>query len=338
MKPIVLLINDIHISKDNIPEFEKNWEEAIRVCRDNGINHIVIGGDLWLSRSSQTLSVLMAVRNALLIATQSDIHVTIAEGNHCKVNQEFVLGYSHIFSEYPGVSVIDCYTIINISYNVQLYVMSYFPENGSFVPRLNAMIAENLDKTKRNILYIHEGIRGGLAQPSDDELPASIFDDFDATLVGHYHNRNKIKGTNIEYIGSSRQHNFGEDEEKGYTIIYDDGSYRFVKNEANIRYKVVDLNVDDINGGADLKQEGYKVKVRVHCKSSESSAIDRQQLLEMGCTKVEVVAEDKTVAADNHALEQKFDKSGVKDEYVNFCTEKGVSDVEVGLFYLDQID
>lgn len=45
----------------------------------------------------------------------------------------------------------------------------------------------------------------------------------------------KIKGTVIEYIGSSRQHNFGEDEDKGYTLLYSDGSYEFIKNHVNIR-------------------------------------------------------------------------------------------------------
>lgn len=29
--PCVLLVNDIHISKDNIPEFILNWNEVIEV-------------------------------------------------------------------------------------------------------------------------------------------------------------------------------------------------------------------------------------------------------------------------------------------------------------------
>lgn len=62
---------------------------------------MIIGGDLWLSRSSQTLSTLMAVRQAIIKATKAGITITVAEGNHCKVDQESVLGYSHLFSEYP---------------------------------------------------------------------------------------------------------------------------------------------------------------------------------------------------------------------------------------------
>jgi len=58
--PVALLLNDIHVSKDNIPEFQKNWDEALAICDQYQISDIIIGGDLWLSRSAQTLSVLMA--------------------------------------------------------------------------------------------------------------------------------------------------------------------------------------------------------------------------------------------------------------------------------------
>ncbi|KAB4999398.1 phosphoesterase, partial [Bacteroides thetaiotaomicron] len=184
--PSALLLNDIHVSKDNIPEFQKNWDEALYICDQYGIEDMIIGGDLWLSRSSQTLSTLMAVRQAIIKATKAGITITVAEGNHCKVDQESVLGYSHLFSEYPHVYVVDDYSIINISNDVELYIMSYFPENGSFVERLKKMVKAELNASVHNILYIHEGINGALSTPNEKELPTNIFSDFDTVLVGHY--------------------------------------------------------------------------------------------------------------------------------------------------------
>ena len=35
--PSALLLNDIHVSKDNIPEFQKNWDEALYICDQYGI-------------------------------------------------------------------------------------------------------------------------------------------------------------------------------------------------------------------------------------------------------------------------------------------------------------
>lgn len=342
--PCALLINDIHISKDNIPEFQKNWDEALEICKKQGIQDLIIGGDLLQSRSSyQTLEVLLAVRQAFIKATLAGLELTIAEGNHDLVDQEAMLGYCHIFSEYPHIHVVDDYTVLDMSDDVVLYVMSYFPEKGSFIDRLKGILNNDFDADKYNVLYIHEGINGGLAAPSEDELPTKIFKDFDATLVGHYHNRCKIKGTNIEYIGASRQHNFGEDEEKGYTILYDDGSYEFIKNQVNIRYKVIDLSLQDVDSNFldklnDIKADGkYKVKTRINCSETDVQNIDKQKLLEAGAAKVEIVTEKVVVKSiDAQSLDKKFDKTGIKQEYESFCSEK-VIDSSMGLQYLDKI-
>ena len=337
-KPCALLINDIHVSKDNIAEFHTNWNEAISICKDRDIPEIIV------SRSSQTLNTLLAVRQALIKATSSGIVVTLAEGNHDKVDQESLLGYSHIFSEYPDVYVVDDYTVLEYGDSLTLYVMSYFPENGSFTQRLNDILQNDFDRNRHNVLYIHEGINGALATPNDKELPSNIFKDFDSVLVGHYHNRCKIKGTNIEYIGSSRQHNFGEDEEKGYTILYNNGHYEFIENKANTRYKVIDIPVSEINGDlldelSELKESGnYKVKARISCDTTEASSIDKQKLIEAGATKVEIVTAQVEIAnIESHSLDQKFDKDGIKKEYVGFCNGKEISS-EMGLQYLDKIN
>ena len=344
-RPCALLMNDIHISKDNIPEFHKNWDEALSICKERDIDDLVIGGDLWQSRSSQTLDVLLAVRQAIMKAREADVFVTIAEGNHDLVDQESLLGYSHIFDGYDGVTVADECTVLEYQ-KVNLYVMSYFPENGSFTKRLEGIIKkyEVGDNDYVNILYCHQGIRGGLAQPGEDELPTKIFKAFDAVLVGHYHDRKLIPGTKIEYIGSSRQHTFGEDEEKGYTVLYDDGSYEFVKNQVNIRYKNMEvdytkLDNDFIEQLEEVKaDERYKVKVKVSCYSDEAPNVDKQKLIDVGATKVEIVTEQTEVTEiESHALDQKFDKSGIKDEYTNFCSQKEI-DSEMGLQYLDKIN
>lgn len=345
-QPFALLINDIHVSKDNIPEFQVNWNEALEICERLHIQDIIVGGDLWQSRSAQTLSTLMAVRQAIIKATSNDIHVTLAEGNHDKVDQESMLGYSHLFSEYKNVDVVDDYIIIDFGDNCSLFVISYFPENGSFVSRLEEIAKENADDGRFHILYIHEGIKGGLAQPTDDELPVNIFDAFDVVLVGHYHDRKLVKGTTIEYIGSSRQHNFGEDEEKGYTVLYDDGSYEFIKNEANVRYRVIDIEATDIdsdllNEVEEIKANGrYKVKARVNCTATEAAnfSATKQALIDAGVMRVEVVTEDTTVSSSQaQSLEAKYDKNGIKKEYSDFCSEQEIN-VELGLKYLDKIN
>lgn len=343
--PVALLINDIHVGKDNISEFHKNWNEALEIASKMKIEDIVIGGDLWQARSGQNLDTLLAVRSAIKKTQEAGIYLTIAEGNHDLVDQEALLGYSHIFDGYDKVNVIGEYDVIGFAADVDLYVMSYFPENGTFTERLARIVEENKIKTSKtyNILYVHQGIRGGLGQATEDELPTSIFQDFDAVLVGHYHDRKLIPGTNIEYIGSSRQHNFGEDEEKGYTILFSDGSTEFIKNEVNTRYKVIEVDYNHVDADfldmiSQLSEDPrYKLKVKVKCDQADAANVSKEKMLEAGAVKVEVVKEAIEVAKTNSQdLEQKFDKLGIKHEYENFCSDKAISP-KMGMKYLDLI-
>lgn len=345
--PCLLLLNDIHISKDNIPAFKANWQEAIDICRKMDVKEIAIGGDLFFSRAAQTLDVLLAVHDALLTAAEHGIHVTIAEGNHDKVNQENERGYCHVFDQHSNVLVCDEYVSLPLGEDCRfvLHMMGYFPEDGSFCTRLNRLKEEALDPKRLNFLYIHEGINGALAQPNDKELPAKIFEDFDKVFVGHYHNRTIIDKTRIEYIGSSRQHNFGEDEEKGYTVIYTDGSHEFIKNQANTRYRVIDVSAE--RAGLHLMDElreidadgRYKVKVRVHAPQAAMKSVDKAALLDAGATKVELIADDEEmleVAASS--LFEKFDSHRIRETYEEFCREKQIDDVAIGLEYLSKIE
>lgn len=345
--PCLLLLNDIHISKDNIPAFKANWQEAIDICRKMDVKEIAIGGDLFFSRAAQTLDVLLAVHDALLTAAEHGIHVTIAEGNHDKVNQENERGYCHVFDQHSNVLVCDEYVSLPLGDDCRfvLHMMGYFPEDGSFSTRLDRLKEEALDPKRLNFLYIHEGINGALAQPNDKELPAKIFEDFDKVFVGHYHNRTIIDKTRIEYIGSSRQHNFGEDEEKGYTVIYTDGSHEFIKNKVNTRYRVIDVAAE--RAGLHLMDElreidadgRYKVKVRVHAPQAAMKSVNKAALLDAGATKVELIADDEDmleVAASS--LFEKFDSHRIRETYEEFCREKQIDDVAIGLEYLSKIE
>lgn len=335
-------MNDLHISKDNIQEFEKNWDEALGLCKKFNIEDIIIGGDVFTARAAQTLSVLLSVKKCFLKAHENGLYLTIAEGNHDLVNQELIEGYNHLFSPYPGVEVVDDFKVLQWEdCDYAIAIMSYFPERGSFKKRLDelkdklsAMEIKLLDTT----LYIHEEIEGCLGSfDTGNSCSQSWFDGFKAVLVGHIHNRLILKGTNIEYIGSSRQNNFGEDEEKGYTLFYDNGTYEFVKNQVNTRYKNIEVDYKDLDSLEVEKSELYKVKLKIRCKDSQAKLIDRTKLLQT-VNKIELVTEKtKAVKVNESDIQVKFDKNGIISEYVNFCSEKGV-DSELGVEYLQKIN
>lgn len=343
-KAIALLVNDLHISKDTIAEFNANLDEALGICKDEDIHEMFVGGDVFTSRGSQTLDVLLAVKNAYQRAQPMGVMVHIAEGNHDKVDQESIFGYNHIFDMMDNINVIDTVGVFEFG-DFVLAVMSYFPENGSFINKLNNLKSDLGDGIQNTILYIHEGIHGALGDfDIPGELPQDVFEGFKKVLVGHYHNRVHIEGTNIQYIGSSRQNNFGEDSDKGYTILFDDGRTRFIENEVNTRYVTLSAEIGDIN--SDFMDEikkfanskpAYKVRVRVRCTEAESKTFDKKTLIEIGASKVEFVTEKlQKIEVKSTSIDEKFDKNGIKKEYQLFCDDKGI-DSEPGMKYLNMI-
>ena len=343
-KPVALLVNDIHAGSDNLSEFLLNWNEALSVAKGYNVYNIYIGGDLWQSRASQSLDTLLCVKNALCKASDLGYTVTIAEGNHCKVDQNANEGYSHLFKDLDDIVIVDdfiCDEYGDEDNPICLSLMGYYPENGSFMghfSKLKDYLSESYkDKKYTSILYIHEGINGALAKSSEKELPANIFKGFDKVLVGHYHNRVKIE-PNIEYIGASRQHNFGEDEEKGYTILYDNGDTEFVKNKVNTRFATIQATPSEIS--PDLMQKyndseyNYKVRVKIECTEDEAADLNRQQILKMGYSKVEVSAKVEVSETDNVEVTEKFDHNAIIDEYGKFC-EKNDYEKKLGLKYLE---
>lgn len=339
---IALFINDIHVNKDNIAEFNQNWKEMLSVCKRENIADIIIGGDVFTSRASQTLATLLAVKAALTEAVRQGIYITIGEGNHDKTDQEAIEGYNHLWVGLKGIDVVDTHkTLYWEGCDFCLLLMSYFPENGSFLEKLDIAVADTLSQYpqfKKNdiILYIHEGVHGALGDfEIDGELPQEPLLGFKAVVCGHYHNRVKIKKTNIEYIGSSRQANFGEDEEKGYTILYADGSYGFVKNEVNMRYQTIELDAKNVDKYTLDIDDRYRYKVKVRCNERQAKLFDKQKLMDLGFHKVEVVAETdlpkESAAAD---IQEKYDKQGIKKEYQNYCNENSI-DSKLGMKYLE---
>lgn len=334
MKAEFLLMNDMHASASNLPEFDKNWREAFDVCRDNGVACIVIGGDVFTAQASQSLPVLMAVSDMFSAGHDAGIAFVVAAGNHDKSAREEKASYSHVFRKYPGVKVVDEYAVLEGT-SYRLAVMSYFPESGSFKERLDRLKGA-LGRLDDVILYIHEGVKGALGGLElDTECDVEWFDGFRKVLCGHYHNRIALDGGRIEYIGSSRQNNFGEDEEKGYTVLFEDGSQEFVKNQVNMRYRTIEavygdeLSIDD--------NPMYKTRLQLKCTDAESKAVDKDKLAAMGFSKIEIKTDKiKTAKAGDTSLDQRYDKAGIMQEYKNFCGAKGI-EPRLGLEYLDKM-
>ncbi len=343
--PIALLLSDCHCGKETVKDFIVNWNEAIAICLANDVHKILFLGDLVLSRSAQTLDILLAIHDVLADCQKHQIQVIMINGNHCKVNQESPRGYCNVFDSFENVRVINEWEEIRLTDSLGIGMISYFPENGSFIQKLE-QLEEHIFALpySKKLLMIHQGIRGGLQHSTENELSANLFSRWDNVLVGHYHDRCRV-GDNIEYIGASRQFNFGEDEDKGYTLLLADGSLEFIQNKDNTRYRVIDIPIEKVDIHLsdqleEIKEDGrYRIKVRVHASSGKAISLDKEKLMNSGASKIEVVAHDvQIIETAGSSLFDKFDNRKIKESYEKFCNEKEIDDVELGLKYLTKAE
>lgn len=334
-KPFALLINDLHINRDNIDEFGKNWSECLDVCYANEVDKMLVGGDVFTNRNAQSLAPMLMVQKCFHEAVDCGISLYIAEGNHDKPNYEERGGWLRLYSDIKGVYVCDTFQTFEME-DCTLIMSSYFPEETMMVRWLKSL-EESATNPAKTILYLHAGVHGALGNfDIPNEIPTELLKPYKRVLCGHYHNRCKIKGTNIEYIGSSRAHTFGEDEEKGYTLLYDDGSTKFVKNEVNVRYVTEDIDYTTWQDWKRTFDERYKIRLRIKCTAAEADTVDRDKLVEAGANKIEFVTEKLAAITAEQAQDEKFDTKNIQKEYKAFCKEKDV-DSTLGIEYLNKI-
>lgn len=342
MKPVALLINDLHISKDNILEFEKNWDEALSVCKQYCIEKIFVGGDVFTTRNVQHLMPVKTVMRCLDKAHLQGIETTIAFGNHdCPIYGEKD-SWCDILAFIPGVTIINDFTVIDFTGSDKvLALIAYFPEETMMVDKLKELdeyLEEHKISASDTNLYIHSGVHGALGDfDVPNEMPQEPLLKYNHVLCAHYHNRTIIKDTNIEYIGSSRAHTFGEDEEKGYTLLYADGSIAFVKNEVNTRYVTEDVTLDSLSDWKNTYDQRYKIRLKIHCTAAEADTVDKDDLFSRGVNKIEFVTEKlQAIESSQIEMEEKFDNKNLKVEYKAFCNEKDI-DSRFGIDYLNKI-
>src|SRR4051812_31517031 len=98
MKPIAIVITDTHLHKDNIDLVTSIFDQAIKYCKENGIDLILHAGDVFTSRTGQPLSVLVAWQRIVDKIRDNDLRCLAIAGNHDKTDQEDESSFLDIFN------------------------------------------------------------------------------------------------------------------------------------------------------------------------------------------------------------------------------------------------
>lgn len=248
MKPIIPVITDTHLKNENISIIKDIFIQFIHLIKSRGLNRAVHMGDFFTSRSSQSLSCLLAADEILDLFEKNEILLYIFAGNHDKVSLIDEKSYlSIVCARRKFVKLFEKENSVTIG-GIAFHFMPYFKEGVEYLGRLSNIFAYPSFQAKnvKNVLLTHtsvNGVRNNDGTIVDGDVEQDFFDNFDLVLSGHYHDRSDVTDT-ITYIGSSYQANFGENENKGFTIVNSDLSLEYIQSKFPI-YKKIILDVSD---------------------------------------------------------------------------------------------
>lgn len=350
-KPIGALSADWHLDKDNI-ETKKGL--ISQICDEMdilGIDDLYCLGDIFEDRKAQPLINLDGFDEILDLIEKRKKRLKAFPGNHDKTSYLSEKSFLNQFRFHHNFDLYSCYSAENQGLPIMFHYIPYFDENSGLylkylnlaikeIDNYNSHISEDLKKdcAYKNILLTHvsiDGVHNNDYNVVQNDIKQSLFEKFDLVLVGHYHDRSEV-GKNIKYIGSLNQTNFGEDEDKGFVILYDDLSLEY-RNLEFKKYKKIEIN---------LKEKSFKqIDTLLNEYSNSKDKIrfefigDKEELKILDDNKFKSVGIDvkkKQLELENGIIEAaqnqfvSFTKTDIINEFGDFCKLKKIKDVKYG--------
>jgi DNA repair exonuclease SbcCD nuclease subunit len=289
MKPVAVLISDVHYSVHTLPLADAAMRQAIQKANDLGV-HLIVAGDIHDTKANLRGECVKAMIDTIQLCKITPI---ILVGNHDKINEkseqhslEFLRPYAHIVDK-PNIYRGD-------KTQTYEYCIPYQHDPIQFKAILDAI-------PKGARIIAHQGLKNSLAGEyvlDRSAIPSEWVQDY-RIISGHYHTRQTIRtgypefegdlvGT-WDYIGNPYTLNFAEvnDPEKGYQILMDDGTLQFVptnlRKHAIIEASILDPHLDSIPkyGKKDLiwvKLTGPKELLAKYNKCSVSDHFGLEQV------------------------------------------------------------
>lgn len=329
-KPIFIIFNDAHLGVGNEQEVVKSVIHMLDYATTHSIENIIFAGDLFHSRKHQEESVLRAFDEILALFVQHEKKLYIFAGNHDKTSYFSYGSFLDSYRYHPNV-YLNTHPKDIIIANKKITLIPFF-DDSILVPLLE-------QHEGGDILISHFEMYGSsyLGRVSDKStITKELLSKWKVTYLGHYHNYHQVaKG--IYHLPSLRQSSFGEDNNKGFTIIYDDLSFHIVKGVFK-EFKKEIINVDKLSL-VDIKElinthKNSTDTVRFELVGSETKLqIFDKSIFEN--TGIDIKSKFTKVYDVEPVLIKEFDKSNIQELFKQFCTDKK-HDYKKGVIFLDK--
>ena len=220
--PISVITSDVHYNLNNLKIADAAMRLAITKANELDVR-LIVAGDLTDNKANMRAEVVNAMLETFALARHYPV---IIPGNHDRINEK---GRAHAlnFLASAGLFVIDG---VDIKDNIV-----FIPYQHDLTYLRSILSSDELSLNPHSIVIMHQGLSGSNSGEYIQDHTAITPRDVSGLRIisGHYHTRQDIdlpNGGKWSYIGNPYTQNFGEanDPEKGFQILYDDGSLEFV--------------------------------------------------------------------------------------------------------------
>jgi len=328
-EPQLIAITDTHLNPKNIDLVIEIFRQAIATVLRLKLNVLYHIGDAFDSRKYQPLDTLAAFYDILDMLEGAGITLRCIPGNHDKPDYFRTRSYLDIYRKHKALDLVRDYKRFPEG-DFMIHMIPFFDEKEVYPHYLGKV---NLSPALTNILFTHiavNGVKNNDGSEIEDTLAINKFKDFEKVLVGHYHNKQEVG--NVIYIGSAFQKDYGEDDDKGVTILYKDGSLEQIKLVFP-KFETVKINLNTItNEELDKKFKEHKdsednIRFKFSGTKEKLAALDRPKYAKVGID-IKTEQDDPTVDIDYAELIDftGFDKSKILDEWDDFQEKHSIEE------------
>jgi exonuclease SbcD len=333
-KVVAVLGNDYHLGINNIELVKSIWNQQLELCVANGNVPFIIGGDMFTNRSGQPLAVLKTFKELIDETASKRIEIFAIPGNHDKTDLKSEDSYLDMFNDQNN-------EWFNVFSNAQsicknklfIHFIPFF-ENEKWLQEYSELNLDMVGKYTHHILITHMGIEG--VKNNDGTIVSSpikpdLFKYYKNVFIGHYHDSMKLSN-NVHYTGSVYQNNFGENiEDKGFTLIYDDGSFDFVPSKFPKYIKEV-IEVKDSNTLKNVLdkydnnvKENY-IRIVFKGKKEDLKNVDKNVLESKGFS-VQYLPDEQITAMELAEVEEihEYNKESLITDFNNYCEDNKIN-------------
>jgi DNA repair exonuclease SbcCD nuclease subunit len=329
-QPIAIVITDTHLAENTIDVNHSVYDQVLDFCEGLEIKIVIHGGDIFESRKGQPEVVLNAFSDILDKFEARGIRMVGIAGNHDKTDYTSERSFLRPYDRHPSFDLINPYGMIRLG-NVNIILLPFYDEKLKYPEMLEAS-CKFIEEGGINILVTHVGIdkaRTNGGRELESNIKPDMFDQFSTVLVGHYHDRHMV-GDKICYIGSAYQANFGEDDQKGCALIYDDGSIDLLNLDFPT-YKNVVVTAEEITPELiqEISQNGGNHKLKISGKITKELEPMINVLNSMG-VKLETVSETFDPVQPQVQANLQLTHNDILESFDQWADSKKVEDVSYG--------